>query len=450
MLRGVAGFVVLLGLAGSLSAQYGSTAVDAPARDQSEFGGGPMLALAKAARLGDDAELDRAIAELRGMVPIVEPDPRAAGRSIVTFIYRGDFDVRDVTLPELRFGVVPLARDAAANAPPASRSLETHFAHLGDTKLWYLRMNFPDDTLLGYTIACERAKQGDDPTKLPVTTRDIGPDPLNPNKMGERYVVSILRLPKAPAQNWIVARTDVPKGKLEVNELASSALGETRRFWIYTPAGYEALDDKLRVVFVFDGEWYSTELATPTVLDNLIHDAKIPPTIAVFVDGQKTRDRDLLGNEHFAAFISNELKPWVAEHYRISTKASDAVLAGSSFGGVASAAIALAFPEQFGNVLSQSGAFWPPAGCTSETPNWAILEHDSALVEKYIQSSRAALRFYLDVGFYEPSMLASNRQLRGVLLAKGYPLTYVEHPGAHNGVYWRNSIGDGLIALFGH
>jgi enterochelin esterase family protein len=46
-------------------------------------------------------------------------------------------------------------------------------------------------------------------------------------------------------------------------------------------------------------------------------------------------------------------------------------------------------------------------------------------------------------------MLASNRRLRDVLLAKGYRLTYVEHPGTHNGVYWRNSLGDGLIVLFG-
>ncbi len=441
--------MITLELARSLAAQNGSYGDDPEARDLYEFGGGPMIALAKAARLGDDAALDRAIAELRGMVPIVEPDPRATGRSIVTFLYRGEFDVRDVTLPELRFGFVPLARDAAPNAPPAPRSLETHFAHLGDTKLWYLRLELPDDALFGYTIAVERAKQGDDPTKLPVMSRDVGPDALNPNKMGERNVVSILRLPKAPAQNWIVARTEVPKGKLEAKELASRALGETRRFWIYTPAGYETSDAQSHVVFVFDGEWYSTEFATPTVLDNLIHDAKIPPTIAVFVDAQKTRDRDLLGNEPFSSFVVDELKPWVAEHYRIGAKASDAALAGSSFGGLAAAAIALAHPEKFGCVLSQSGAFWPPVGFTTDTPNWSILEHDSALIDAYLRAPHAELRFYMDCGYYEPSILVGNRQLRGVLLAKGYSLTYVEHPGAHNGVYWRNSIGDGLIALFG-
>ena len=34
-----------------------------------------------------------------------------------------------------------------------------------------------------------------------------------------------------------------------------------------------------------------------------------------------------------------------------------------------------------------------------------------------------------------------------MLVAKGYPVTYVERPGTHNGLAWRQTIADGLIAV---
>lgn len=414
--------------------------------DEREFGAGPMLELARLARGGTPEELERAVRALRGKVPFVESDPRAPGRCVVTFLHLADPDVHLVTLPQFRSGSVPVAQDANSPRPPA-RSLPVAFKRLWDTRLWYLRLNLPDTTLLGYTIGVDRLpRPGADPREA---RADEMLDPLNSERLGTRGDVSILRLPHAPVQRWIVERPNVPRGRLEAGTVESLALGSERAVTVYLPPGYDSLHEPARLVFVFDGDWFSKDLRAPTVLDNLHHEQRVPPTVAVFVDAGDTRDRDLVNYEPFAEFLANELLPWVSGRYRVSRAAQHVALSGASFGGLAAAFIALQHPDKFGKVLSQSGAFWPPSGWNPMTPYGPAADRDSALIEAYVRAPRVAVQFYLDTGLYEPAMLTSNRHLRDVLLAKGYRLTYVEHPGTHNGVSWRNSFGDGLVALFG-
>ena len=417
------------------------------ASDATEFGTGPMAALARLARAGDLAALDRALDELKGRVPLVEADGRNPGRSVVTFLYRGDDTVRTVTLPQLRYGPVPFADDRVAQGAGA-RAAVTTFRRVAASPLWYLRLNLPNTALLGYTIGCERVKRGQGST--PEVEGEEFLDPLNPQESGGRGSVSLLRLRDAPSQQWIVARPGVPTGRVEDGVVESQALGEKRHVAVYLPPGYDASAVKAHLVFVFDGDWFRHDLRATTVLDNLLFERRIPPTVAVFVDTDSPgRERDLVNNPRFADFMAKELRPWVAARYRISQDPRATALSGASFGGLGAAFIALRHPDVFGNVLSQSGAFWPPAGWAPGTPNWSVLEGDSEIIEEYVRANRQPIRFYMDCGLYEPSMLMSNRRLRDVLRSKGYPVVYVEHPGSHSGVYWRNSIGDGLIALFG-
>jgi len=209
-----------------------------------------------------------------------------------------------------------------------------------------------------------------------------------------------------------------------------------------------------------------------TTLNNLIAAGKIPPTVAVFVDNvPRRRLVDLVASPEFADFLANELVRWVRAHYNVTKDPEKTVLTGYSAGGLASAYVALRHSEVFGNVLSQSGAFWwsfehNGGVCGSRCPNTAGTGGENSrdattegnfLVKEYLASPKLPLRFYLAAGTFEfdrqgggGEILEGTRHLRDVLLAKGYEVRYQQFVGGHDGLSWRGVLADGLIALLGN
>ena len=151
----------------------------------------------------------------------------------------------------------------------------------------------------------------------------------------------------------------------------------------------------------------------------------------------------------FADLIATDLAPWVEKEYHLSADPRRNVIAGLSAGGFAAAYVALRHPERFGNVLSQSGAFWwAPKVDQGEERGW--------LAREYIAAPRHELRFYLEAGLFENDIqgvggqiLEHNRHLRDVLRAKGYEVIYSEYPGGHDRMNWRGSFANGLVSLVG-
>lgn len=183
----------------------------------------------------------------------------------------------------------------------------------------------------------------------------------------------------------------------------------------------------------------------PQVLDVLIEQGKIPPIHAVFVDNAsaKARSEELPANPDFARFLSQELMPWL-ETQGISSLPELTIVAGSSFGGLASAYTALSYPKQFGNVLSLSGSFWwSPKGA-----------EDQWLTREFAHKPAGDVVFYLaagrfETGYFNIDILESNRHLRDVLTAKGYPLHYHEFSAGHDYFAWREQLAHGLQTLLG-
>lgn len=262
-----------------------------------------------------------------------------------------------------------------------------------------------------------------------------------------------VEMPNAPKQIYIDERENVDKGKLFQTSIMSSILKEKRKITIHTPANYNPKQAH-NLVIVFDGESYGARLnrrsrvPTPTIMDNLMADNKIKPTVTVLVWAMGKRSIDLISNK-FGDFVATELIPWVRSEYNIHPEANKVVLAGSSRGGFAASFIALNHSNVIGNVLSQSGSYWIKG--TKDENHWIYPENDGKLITLYKNSEKKPIQFYMDIGLYDAgaSMLGMNRQFRDILKVKGYSVDYQEFKGGHNYVNWRGTLSDGLISLIG-
>jgi enterochelin esterase family protein len=262
-------------------------------------------------------------------------------------------------------------------------------------------------------------------------------------------------MPDAPPQPWVARRPGVPEGQVRKHQFKSATLGNEREIAVYLPSHYSPRAEPYPLLVLFDEDAYLSLVPTPTILDNLISEARIPPVMALLIgNAPGARDRELPCNPEFSRALVAELLPWAHRLYNFTSDPHNTVVAGSSAGGLAAACSGLWHPEAFGNVLAQSGAFHrtPPSGSdttdSSSEPNWAA--------RQFISSPRKPLRFYLDAGSAEfnatggaDSILFCTRTLRDVLRAKGYEVHFQEFEGGHDYLSWRGTLADGLIALLG-
>jgi enterochelin esterase family protein len=287
-------------------------------------------------------------------------------------------------------------------------------------------------------------------------------DPLNPHTFvfpadeetqSKKVIDSVLELPDAPPQLWISPEPGTPAGQVREFRFRSEILDNERRVWVYTPPGYTDARLPCGLLILFDGLAYVTTIPAPTILDNLLAENMIPPLVAVMLEtSEKTRYRELGCHPPFVEFLAREMMPWIHQRYHVTSDPDQTVVGGISRGGLAAAFAGLRHPEMFGKVLSQSASFWWRATDLKVKNN---AEEFEWLAYQFAVSEKLPLSFYLDAGLLEhwfedpPSILLTNRHMRNVLLAKGYPVHYAEFNGGHESLCWRGTFADGLLALVG-
>jgi enterochelin esterase-like enzyme len=232
-------------------------------------------------------------------------------------------------------------------------------------------------------------------------------------------------------------------------EVSSAVLGTKRKVSIYTPPGYESSKAPKAFLIVFDGDAYQSRIPTPTILDNLIAEHRIPPMVAAFVFTPEgvNRNDDLTPNKAFQDFLGGELMPFIRSRYNISSDPRLNAIGGSSRGGLIASYSGLCHPEIFGNVISLSGSYWWAPGEVS-----GELVGDSGwLVKQFAESTTSRLNVYMDVGTWEgPGQLMPNRMLYSVLKGKGCHVIYREFPGSHAPFNWVQAFPEAIIATLGY
>ena len=235
-------------------------------------------------------------------------------------------------------------------------------------------------------------------------------------------------------------------------------------------------------VVVFDG---SRKHAAVRVRDALVAAEKVRPCAVVLIDQMGVRDEELTGNPLFSEAIARELIPQLREEYGLSTDPADAVVSGSSFGGLCAGFTARRHPDVFGAAIMQSPSGWYAAdpvehddrnAATGDVNEAGGLEEKGAqtgdvdetfssdledaptplLIDEFLHGVFAPIRIFHECGRYEfgppPAkvwQVLGNRWLHTVLASRGYDTVYREFAGGHDAAWWRGTWADGLIWALG-
>jgi iron(III)-enterobactin esterase len=235
-----------------------------------------------------------------------------------------------------------------------------------------------------------------------------------------------------------------------------------RKVAVYVPHGYVA-GTAAPFIVIQDA---MTKDSLPKILDNMIHERRLPPMIAVFIasgggDGKGSErglEYDTVSGT-YADFIDTEVLPKIEKDYKVTfTKDPEgrATMGGSS-GAACAFTMAWFHPDLYRRVLSYSGTFVDQQSpMNPESPHGAWEYHEHLIP----MSEAKPLRIWLEVGekdngwdrdekSYHNWVLA-NERMAAALKEKKYHYRYVFAAGAKHvdGGVVKQTLPDAMLWLW--
>lgn len=334
----------------------------------------------------------------------------------VTFVYRGEAEV--IHLKHWVFGL------------PSSQSL----TRIEGTDLWYLIVDIPPGSRIEYKLEVVRGGHG-----------EWRQDPLNPNRARDPFGAnSVAHGTGYRVPEWIHPDPESALGTMDEVGFESRQFGR-RDLVLYLPARYRK-SRRYPLLVVHDGHDYLRYAAMATVLDNLIHRLEIPGLIVAFTSSPD-RLREYANDERHAAFIAEDLVPFLERRFPLEGRPQGRCLMGASFGAVASLSTAWRYRGMFGRLLLQSGSFaFTDIG--DRNHRGPVFDPVVNFMNQFRSRPMAVSdHVFVSCGTYE-SLIYENRSLVPMLTGTGMNLRYVEAPDGHNWENWRDRLREGLSWLF--
>ncbi len=222
--------------------------------------------------------------------------------------------------------------------------------------------------------------------------------------------------------------------KLEEHTISDSVTGYSRSIRLLRgPA-----EQPQQLCLFLDGELYLQKMKIAPVLADLNKQGALPPVTFAFMDhlNMKAREQDYTCNDQFGSFVGEKVIPWLQQEI-IGLRPGHHLIGGLSLSGLASAWLALQYPNHFRYCLSQSGSFW-----------W----NDQHFAKLAALRTPTTTRFWLSVGDQETevddppevSQIEGVKNAHQVLKSLGASVRYNAYHGGHDLKYWRAELNEAL------
>jgi enterochelin esterase family protein len=261
----------------------------------------------------------------------------------------------------------------------------------------------------------------------------------------------------------------VPHGAVAEVTYKSSTLGRDRRMHVYTPPGYENGRDRYPVFYLLHGagdndDSWSTVGRAGFILDNLIATQKAKPMVVVMPAGHTSRtNANAVGRGATDEFVGDFVKDvmlYVETHYRVLTDRSNTAIAGLSMGGLQTLEVAIPRLERFAYVGVYSsgliGAFpndggrgrgAAPAAATPAPAGPVEWEKVNATKLDDANLKKGLRLLWFGTG-KEDFLLSTTSATVDLFKRHGFSPVFVESPGGHTWINWRNYLSEFAPQLF--
>jgi enterochelin esterase-like enzyme len=270
-------------------------------------------------------------------------------------------------------------------------------------------------------------------------------DPSSETFYGMGRMASGIEIPFAGGDYY--AEKDVPHGEIRMKRYFSKVSNSWKRFYVYTPPGYESnVNEKYPVLYLLHGggedeRGWGMQGKTDLILDNLIDQKKAKPMMVVMMDGNVGGGG--FGAQSLQAF-ERELKaliPFVEANYRADVKAGSRALAGLSMGGLQTLYSGIRNTDMFSHLGVFSSGWFADRNELSG-PEYKFIADNHSSINKNLKSLWIAMGGKEDIAYNNcKAMLSKFDELK-------LKYTYSEYPGGHTWPVWRNNLYNFAQVLF--
>ena len=228
---------------------------------------------------------------------------------------------------------------------------------------------------------------------------------------------------------------EIPHGLLVDTTITSIALGNSRSIKIYLPPEYNIqVTDSFGVALFNDGFDFINFAKAQNVFDYLIHKKRIKPLIGIFVPPVE-RDSEYAEGKtiQYENFIVNELTPYIDSRFRTKKEPNQRAMIGISYGGLITTQICYKHPDCFGLAGLYSASY---------------KVNSMQVFSTVLHGSKKEIKWYMDCGTFEPTILRTLFELRDSLINKGCDVTWRQWHEGHSWGSWRAHLDNALEYFF--